>query len=183
MATADCRTRRVARLARTSTHQKRTRTTKHTCQRSVYGRNTFSPRPQSVRASDLTEPASNSLQECVPKPLQASPRMRSGDQSRSVVSSGCLLAPQVCGGEGSGAKGATAAPAAQRAARDGDGRGAGAAAAPAARRRDDRLRRGAVGRRSVRPSLRRGGCARGAALATQGARARRVGESRGRESG
>jgi hypothetical protein len=39
-----------------STHQKRTRTPKHTCQRSVYSRNTLSPRPQSVHASDVTGP-------------------------------------------------------------------------------------------------------------------------------
>ena len=42
--------------ARTNTNQKRTRTTKHTFQRSVYSRNTFSPRPQSVHASDITGP-------------------------------------------------------------------------------------------------------------------------------
>eukprot|EP00966_Prymnesium_polylepis_P020706 476488-Prymnesium_polylepis.1 len=53
------RHRRVARCtrpARTSTPQKRPRTTKRGYQCSVYGPDTFSPRPQSVRASDLTGP-------------------------------------------------------------------------------------------------------------------------------
>eukprot|EP00966_Prymnesium_polylepis_P248485 5745445-Prymnesium_polylepis.1 len=52
--------RRVAHVARTSTPQKRKRTTKHSCQRSVCDPSTLYPPPQNVRASDRRGPQKKS---------------------------------------------------------------------------------------------------------------------------